>query len=114
MVNLVKKIRRAARRYYGKARRKASAMTIPIAPIAGILGASAVQSAINNIKLGHWEAIPGNMATLIGVDSEGKFYLPALIQNMTPIVAGMVVHKLANKVGINRALASAKVPFLRV
>jgi hypothetical protein len=37
-----------------------------------------------------------------------------LMQGVGPIVVGVFVHKLASKLGINRGLARAGVPFLRV
>jgi hypothetical protein len=55
-----------------------------------------------------------NLSSLVGVGSNGQFDFNLLKINMSPIVAGMLVHKLASKIGINKTLAAAKVPFLRV
>ena len=35
-------------------------------------------------------------------------------RGLTPIVAGFLIHKLASKLGINRAIAQAGIPFVRI
>jgi hypothetical protein len=89
-------------------------MTVPIAPIAGILGAPGVGYAINAAIAGNYTEVMKNLQSLAGINGNGQFDFNLLKINMTPIVAGMLVHKVASKIGINRTLAAAKVPFLRV
>jgi hypothetical protein len=44
----------------------------------------------------------------------GKFEFGYLKQGLLPIVAGVLVHKLAGKLGVNRAIAAAGIPFVRI
>jgi hypothetical protein len=43
----------------------------------------------------------------------GNWYGSELIRGWTPILAGMVAHKLANKFGLNRAIRKA-IPFVEI
>lgn len=45
---------------------------------------------------------------------EKRFSQQMLVQGWTPIILGFVLHKLAGKFGINRALAQAGVPIIRI
>ena len=106
--------RRTARRYYGKARRKAAKMTIPVAVIGGVAGMPAMSLIIGDVKAGNWDLIPRHMGEIAGVTSTGTFSWPLAQKNMMPLIAGALVHKAAGIVGINRMLGKAKIPFLRV
>jgi hypothetical protein len=45
----------------------------------------------------------------------GKFNFGYLKQGLLPIVAGLLVHKfIGGKLGVNRALAGAGIPFVRI
>jgi hypothetical protein len=111
-----KKIRRRARRYLGRARRRAAKMTIPIAPLAGFLATPAVNGAIQNIAVGHWQAVPDNLSHLIGIDPNTHgFNMQLAITNWSPMVIGLLVHKIVGgKLGVNATLAKARIPFLRL
>jgi hypothetical protein len=90
-------------------------MTIPIAVLAGFVplakdvamgySASGMQGA------GHY--LVGGVT---GYDTNtGKFNVPwALSHFWLPVTAGLVVHKLAGKFGVNRALSSAGIPLFRI
>jgi hypothetical protein len=54
------------------------------------------------------------MTYITGLDASGNWHIESLVKNLSPMVAGVATHKIANKLGINRALASAGVPYLRV
>lgn len=43
-----------------------------------------------------------------------KFYTGDLVYGLYPVMGGALVHALANKLGINRALKNAGVPLLRI
>jgi len=105
---------RRARRYYKKIRARARKMTFPIAPVIGIMSAPAVQGAIVTASQGNIGGTISWLRNVVGVDANGSFQPSLLYQNLTPMVAGLLVHKAANMLGINRTLASAKIPFLRV
>ena len=114
MAKRYRKARRYARRAYGAVKRRTAKMTIPIAVIGGIAGMPAMGDLIRSIQGGQYQQIPSNFAKMVGVEYNGAWSFKALQQNMTPLIAGIVAHKLAGKIGINAALARAKVPFLRV
>ena len=86
-----------ARRKYGKKRRSGGSKKVPIAvvgPIA-LLGYQAAKF-----------ALAGDMNNagyvLTGVNSGGNFNMGRVIQSYTPIAAGIVVHKIASRAGVNR------------
>jgi hypothetical protein len=55
------------------------------------------------------------LANVTGYDARSKSWSFALLaKGMGPVLAGVMVHKLAGKLGINRALARSGVPFLRI
>lgn len=92
-------------------------MTIPLAVVAGF--APLALGEIGAAK----RALSGDMAgasqqaviyaTGYNLDTK-SFHWPTFVGSYGPIVAGMVVHKLAGRLGVNRALASAGVPFIRI
>lgn len=89
-------------------------MTIPIAPIAGLLGMPAMGLIITDVQTGAWQNVGPHAAQMVGVTSAGVFDYNLMLKNVTPLIAGMAVHKIAGIVGVNRALASAKVPWVRI
>jgi hypothetical protein len=89
-------------------------MTIPLAALAGFvpLAARALDGYKGN---GLYGAMDGVLSGLTGFSSfDRKWHADIVLQNVGPIVGGILVHKLASKLGINRALSQAGVPFLRV
>lgn len=96
-------------------RHKAAGMTLPLAVIGGlvpmgvdVLGAyrvGGVQTALEHVSL-----------CTTGYDpSDGKMKLDFAFKKLYgPLLAGFLVHKVAGKLGVNRALAKAGVPILRV
>jgi hypothetical protein len=94
--------------------RRAKKTTIPLAVVAGFfpLGVDLV----NSYKV---DGIPAVMSHLslctTGYDGVNKWNpMYALQKFYAPVLAGIVVHKLAGKFGVNRMLASAGIPLLRV
>lgn len=45
---------------------------------------------------------------------EKRFDQRVLVRGWTPILLGLVLHKLAGRLGVNRALAQAGVPIIRL
>jgi len=111
---MAKRRGRRVRRYYARARARASKMTIPIAPLAGIIATPAITEAIPLFQAGNFSGGVKVLGYITGVDAAGKWSWSLMTKNLTPMVAGVVVHKIAGMAGINRALAKAKVPLLRV
>jgi len=89
-----------ARRRYKKKSRRSKAKSIPVAVMAPI-----AMMAVNPMKY----AISGDVGkaflelrkNVMGVEWDGSFNPGALVGTYTPIITGVVVHKLANKFGIN-------------
>jgi len=51
----------------------------------------------------------------IGFDPQSGIFKPSLMWGGTfPLVLGLIVHKVAGMMGVNRALANAGIPFLRI
>jgi hypothetical protein len=44
----------------------------------------------------------------------GKWSAQSLNFGLMPVAAGVIVHKLAGMIGINRAMANAGIPFIRI
>lgn len=97
-----------------KHHRKAG-MTIPLAVIGGLvpMGVDVVQA----YKIGGAEAALGHVSMCTtGYDpSDGKIKLGFAMQKLYgPLFLGMMVHKVAGRLGVNRMLSRAGVPVLRV
>lgn len=98
-----------------KKRRYSRKMTIPISMVAGFtpLVASGVRGWKNETFRGMGKELLFAL-TGVDIDNEPHFNPSFMINGTIPIVMGMVVHKLAGSLGINRALGRAGVPFLRI
>jgi hypothetical protein len=92
-------------------------MTIPVAVIAGFapLGIGLL-GAVKRGMAGDMAGMSQEMTIrTTGYNTDTKsFHWPTFMQSYGPIVAGLVIHKAASRLGVNRALARAGVPFLRV
>jgi len=110
--NPIRRRRNLARR---RKRRRKKSLTIPLAPIAGVLGSPAVGAAINGAMAGNFGAVAYEAGRFVGINA-GKFDLGLLLTNVTPIVAGLLVHKFVGgaPLNLNRTLASAGVPIIRI
>jgi hypothetical protein len=99
-----------ARRYFQKRHHKKHSMTIPIAIVAGFIPPA----------VGVWDRRSdpkqmGNfaLAAFTGIDN-GRFNPAALRYGALPVAAGFLAHKIASRLGVNRALASAGIPLIRI
>jgi len=101
-------------RFVSKRHHKRAGMTVPVAMLAGF--APLGVAAMDGYKYNGWTGVGKRVSLgLTGYNTEdGKWYPSEMVKVTAPIVAGILVHKLAGKLGINRALAGAGVPFLRV
>lgn len=109
------KRKRSYRRYFTRVSRHAKKMTIPLAPIAGILGAPAVGYAVGDAMAGNYPQALNDLKSIVGITSDGRFDFNLLKINMTPVVAGLLIHKLVGgKLGLNATLGKAGVPIIRI
>ena len=101
-----------------KRRRSSRKFTIPLAPIIGIVAAPSMSRAIDNAV--NDRGIPNILNELKGMAGinyqTNKFDLGLLASNLTPMVAGLLVHKFVGgqPLGLNNILARANVPFIRI
>lgn len=94
----------------GKGRR--TKLTIPLAVIAGFVPVgvgvwnrrSSGQAIADYLQQGFTGITPGT----------GSFSFSNLRMGLMPVVAGFAVHMIASRLGINRAIARAGVPFIRI
>lgn len=108
-------VRRRAVQYVRVARRKAAGATVPVAVLAGF------GPLVRDVIVGYRSSgLSGAQHYLVGgitgYDSNtGKFNVPwTLTHFWLPVGAGVLAHKAAGWLGVNRALARAGVPILRV
>lgn len=110
-----KSIARTRTVYVKRAKRRSKGgMTLPIAVLAGFVPLAL--NAKKDYDDGGLQVLgKGLVLRTTGMNTETLKWMPEyLMQGVGPIVVGVFVHKLASKLGINRGLARAGVPFLRV
>jgi len=102
----------ARRRYFGFKRRYSKPkMTIPLSVVAGFVP---VVVGVWNRRNSGTEVGNYLQSSFTGVGTDGKFSFANLKTGLLPIVAGFGVHMIAGKLGINRAIARARIPFVRI
>ena len=110
-----KKYRSRPRRFYSAVRRRSQKMTIPIAPVLGLTGTILGARVLPRAMEGNYaQALMELRLNVTGVDGNGNFNPGYLVQSWLPTVAGVLVHMAATKFGVNRMLANARVPYVRV
>lgn len=106
-----------------KRRRGPRSFTLPLAPTLAIVGQltrAAPQtgnSMIGSLMAGDlMGAMQAGQQIFTGVDTEGGFHADWLVNTYGPIIIGALVHKFVGgkPLNINRMLASAGVPFIRI
>ena len=104
------------RKTMAKKKRRSRKMTIPLAPIAGLAAGLAwpIEAAVNgDLHL----ALRRLGLRYTGFDPEtGAFDINALKDGVGPLIVGLLVHKFVggSPLNLNRMLASANVPFIRI
>jgi len=106
-----------ARRRYNFSRRvvsRAKKMTIPLAVVGGLM--PGVTSVISSAQQSGMAAAGRNAGIwYTGYDYvTGKFSVKNMQTGLLPLAIGVGVHKLAGMIGINRAIAGAGIPFIRI
>lgn len=98
----------------GRARRRSGA-TVPAAMLFGMVpGALQMMKAFD--RSGFQGALAAGTAVFTGFDpSGGGFKFGMLRFGLMPLIGGLLVHKfIGGGLGVNRMLASARVPLLRL
>ena len=88
--------------------------TLPLAVVAGF--APGATYAINGFKAGGVTGGLNNLAYAYGGfdAANGKFNMAGLYRGTIPAVGGFLIHMIASRMGVNRALASAGIPIIRI
>jgi len=90
-------------------------MTVPVAVVAGLtpLAASAIRGWQNETFRGMGKEVLYAL-TGVDIDNDPHFNPSFMINGTIPLLGGILVHKLAGKLGVNRAIASTGIPYLRI
>jgi len=97
-----------------KHRRKARA-TLPLAVVAGFVPPARIIFAESQGGRGIEGGAVAASRIFLGYDSiNARWDFQQLQYGFGPILMGFAIHKVAQMVGINRALASARIPFIRI
>ena len=109
--------KRSVSRMPKKKRRYSRKMTIPLAPILGVIASPGVQNAITSAMEGKFDLTMKHLTTLIGWNPwQNKWEWQHLANNLTPILVGLLVHKFVGgaPLNLNRTLARHKIPLIRI
>ena len=97
-----------------KARRHSKGFTLPLAVVLGFVPIAL--HARDDLSTGGVASLGDGMIrrlTGFGSIGSGKTWEPKYLwQGLFPILGGIMVHKLAGKLGVNRALSG--IPFIRI
>ena len=102
------------RRVFSRIKTRAKKMTLPLAIVGGLMpGATAV---ITTGTTSGWLAAGKTAGTIYtGYDyTTGKFSVRNMQMGLMPLAIGVLVHKAAGMLGINKAIAATGIPFFRI
>jgi len=101
-----------AKRKYNRRRKKS--FTIPIAVVGGMMPAS--YYIVDGASKYGIKNIPARLSiATTGYNPEtGRWGMGYLVKFMGPVLLGAGIHKVAGKLGINRALGRAGLPWIRI
>jgi len=119
------------RRYWNKRRRKGGSkrkrgyamarrggyhkpkFTLPLAVVIG--GMPLIAKGINDVRAGGIGGLQNTVSAIIPYNvAAKKVDFSGLNQGLYPLIAGVIIHKLAGMIGINRMLSRSGIPFVRV
>ena len=113
-----RKVKKMARRRYSRKRsRRSGGMTIPLALVSGVAASVArpLKTAYDtsDYQLAAWQLCEGYTGFYPG---DGSFDFQRLKFGLVPLAAGALVHKFVggSPLNVNRMLAAAKIPFIRI
>jgi len=109
--------RKRLRRYYPRFRRfrRRPSMTIPIAPVAGLL--AGLTEPAKRAMYGDFDGAVDELChAYLGYSYRSKTWvgIDSMKRGLLPLVIGFAVHWVAGRLGVNRLLARAKVPLIRI
>jgi len=99
---------RSKRRRNGRSKAR---FTLPVAIVAGFIPPLVGVWNRRNSGTAIGDYLKG---AFIGLDSAGNFNPALLKSGLMPVVLGMIMHMVASRFGVNRALGRAGIPFIRV
>lgn len=98
----------------GKSRRRSNGFKLPLAIMAPV-GFVAADTIDQVRRVGLSSGMNKLTAELTGYEvNSGQFRWDMAKKGAVPILLGAMVHKVAGRTGVNRALASAGVPWIRI
>ena len=98
-----------------KKHRKRAQTTLPLAVVAGFFPPARIILAESQGGRGIQGGAVAASRIFLGYDSNtAQWDFRQLQYGFGPILMGFAIHKVAQMVGINRALASARIPFIRI
>jgi len=98
----------------GRAHHRRHTMTMSVAVLGGLMAGLAEPATL--LIAGHpGEAMKHATYNYTGWNSwESRWQPMGMQRGLMPLLIGVGVHKIANAAGVNRMLARAKIPFLRI
>ena len=98
-----------------KKHRKKAQMTMPLAVVAGFVPPGMIMYRESQGPRGLEGGALAASRIFLGYDSvNARWDFSQLQYGFGPILMGFGIHKVAQMVGINRALAAARIPFIRI
>jgi len=98
-----------------KTSRRRPQMTVPLAVVAGFVPPARIIFAESQGGRGVEGGAVAASRIFLGYDSNNaRWDFNQLQFGFGPILMGFGIHKVAQMVGINRALAAARIPFIRI
>jgi hypothetical protein len=100
-----------------KHRSRSKPFTLPVAIVAGFIPPIAGTYAAYKSNYGSWYmtgAYLGKVMTGFDITKNNHWDIGSLMYGLVPVMSGVGVHMLANKLGINRALSRSGIPFIRI
>lgn len=86
---------------------------IPVAVIGGMI--PLVATALSDFQSGGIQGLRNTVTAIVPYSPANRSFTTARLHlGLYPMLAGFIVHKLASMFGVNRALASAGVPLIRI
>lgn len=104
-----KKVRNLPRRRYTRRRRRRNPRTIAIAPVLGLVGGlqDPIQRAVGGDYMG---ALHEARNIITGFDEFGGWNPQWMAKFWGPVLGGVLMHKVANMLGVNRQFAKLPSP----
>lgn len=116
--NLTKNNKKRKMSYMPKKKRRNGKrkFTLPLAPIVGVVAMPSLQATANAALKGQFQEAMVQAKGVVGITRDGAFNAQLLISNIAPLVVGGLVHKFVGgaPLNVNRMLASAGVPVIRI